>query len=393
VTPKLQEFEQYRSALHFDLVNEMLDMIVPGIEKARRPKPISIQGSSVALYEAIFTAFRAKLQGLMGSDEFEGLVGKLLDPSSYHVTPGPPSEVVFTPGVLEAFHRAADAQLGRPFASDLAENVRAAVAAIYLSGRESAARQLRAPAGSITGENRSAIRVLGQQTLFWIGEAYDDVIRRTINQTIAGVVARGLPPREGAVALKLALGETFERSDAYWYVVAHAAMGRAANYGALSRYVEAEIESYEWISVIDASTTAVCLYMDGRVFNVVPASGVMNSVLQANTPGVVRTAHPWLRFDRKRALDGKNAIWFRTTRDGLAPDDPADDLRTRSYLPDSGFDFTNGAFAPKGDPGDRSVNVTLEQLGKILPPLHGRCRSDTVVSAASVDSYLGRGEK
>ncbi len=367
---------------------------MPGADfvKARRRKPVTIQGSAVELFEGIFMAFRRHLRDLFGSEPFDASINTLLDPKSYRIEEGPPRRVVIEPAALEAFHRVANAELGEPLAKDLVSNVLEAVSTLYFAGREVATRRIggRRVAPPISDDSRSAIQALQKHTLFWIGNAYNQTISRAVNNTIEEVVRQGLDPVVGRDALKAKLGDTFSRTDAYWYVLAHAAMGRASNYGAVSRLREAEVSSYEFVAVIDEVTTPICRYMNGRVFRVNKAAEVVDEIMKADSPGVVRTRHAWLRFDRRRAAAGRDAIWFRTTDDGLPPDDPADDLSTRLYLPDSAFSLAGDHWEPRGSPKDKAVNVTLEQLGRVLPPLHGRCRSDVVISGEAVADYVGR---
>lgn len=372
-------------------IDEVLRLVLPGAILKQgdpdSPPTVPIVASGQQLFEMIRGEFAERSRRLLDDPAWGAALLRLLQPDSFSVS-GDPPRVAFDPAALAAFHAAADASLGRPLADQLEGEVGAAISGIYLSARRATSSQLGEVAGSPSHRDATAIGVLARDSLFWIGGAYSSSISRRINAVVASAVAEGLSPGETADGLRASLGQEFQRSDDYWYIVAQAAAGRAANFGRINRFRDFEIDTYEFVAIIDASTTPACRYLDGRVFRVERAAEIVDSVMAATEPGQVRTRQRWVSFDRELAASGGDALWFRDTPDGLPPVDPAMDAPTRRYLPDSGFDLRGDEWLPRGDARDGSVNLSLEQLGTVLPPLHARCRSDVVISQQSVDDYL-----
>lgn len=117
------------------------------------------------------------------------------------------------------------------------------------------------------------------------------------------------------------------RSVPYWKLVANAAASRGYHYGYLKAAALRGVTGYRFVAVLDSRTSDVCRYMNGRVFNVAKAVSLMERVAGAENIEQVKTEMPWRPF---KDIDG---------------------LDTEA----------------------------LQELGVMVPPLHGNCRSTLVI--------------
>jgi len=111
-------------------------------------------------------------------------------------------------------------------------------------------------------------------------------------------------------------------STPYWRVVANASMSRGYHYGLVKAGQYAGKSGYVYNAVLDEKTSEVCQTLDGKVFWIADAVNLMEKVASAD-PQDVKRITPWLKASE---VVGKS-------------------------------------------------NDDLRQLGVIVPPLHGNCRS------------------
>jgi hypothetical protein len=144
-----------------------------------------------------------------------------------------------------------------------------------------------------------ARKVLQQDTMFWVGSAWDRQLGGTIADAIREtVIEKGLGRVEAGEELQRIMSDEFPgRSLDYWTTVASAGVVRARSFGSVESFVQAEAETYQIIEVDDARTCATCAYMNGRIFTVDSAVRVRNAWLSAEDPEAAKAAQPWVTHD------------------------------------------------------------------------------------------------
>lgn len=148
--------------------------------------------------------------------------------------------------------------------------------------------------------------------------------------------------------------QQFNRSRAYWDMVASAFANRARTYANLSTFQEAGVTTYTFESVLDSRTSEVCRFMHGRRFSVQSAMNRFMATESNDDPESVKDEQPWLRVSGGQ-------IWY-----------PSGDDRVRVadvVKPGAGKEDEVGAYA-RG-----MSDQKLAMRGIMMPPLHGRCRS------------------
>lgn len=117
------------------------------------------------------------------------------------------------------------------------------------------------------------------------------------------------------------------KSVPYWNVVANAAASRAYHYGLLRSGQFAGRTTFRFDAVMDKRTSAICRSMNGRQWTISRGLDLMVRVAEAEHPEDVKTISPWVK---------------------------ASDI-------------------------DGYSDEELANMGVMVPPLHGRCRSTLVL--------------
>lgn len=193
--------------------------------------------------------------------------------------------------------------MGPDFASLTKEEATRLVGTAYLLGRKVTAQAIGLkPKLAIIDEAARAI--LTDHTVFWIGQHYD----AALGGEIAGIVRElalesGLGRVEVGRRLKEALGGVFPKSDVYWRGLAATTVTRARALGAVQSLVEAEVEEYEIMAMLDERTCELCTHLNGKVFRTEHAVALRDALLEANTPEDVKRIHPWRTFKEIKDWD------------------------------------------------------------------------------------------
>lgn len=184
------------------------------------------------------------------------------------------------------------------------------------------------PVAQFTVKDEQAAAWLKRDSLFWVGDSWDQRLGQRISKATRESLAEG--PSRDAVAAKLKERLTqFERPDSYWRLVGGAAIVRARSYGAVIRMQHSGVATFRFVAVMDERTSPICREMNGRIFTIEQASTHIERVTGATSPEAVKTTSPWV---------------------------PPSQVMGKSP-------------------------VELAAMGVILPPLHGNCRSKVVAES------------
>lgn len=245
-----------------------------------------------------------------------------------------------------------EGRLGKTFAESLATPLISIHEAAYLMGMQAAA-----PAGVAIDwrlQDLKSVNVLQKNTTFWVGEHFGDHVQGPIEEVLRGFFEGGQDRAIVADNLKTAFQGVFERSNAYWDLLADHTCTKVREIGRVSGYEQAGIEYVQFRAHLDERTTAICRSMHGRIIAVQDTRRQVDNYLAAcatKDKTKIKNAWPWVSDRQAGKLAGK---------------------KTSEIV--------------KG-------NVSL-------PPLHARCRSITVAwfepaEPASLDygEAMGRDQK
>lgn len=191
-----------------------------------------------------------------------------------------------------------------------------------------------------------------------------EVLSIKARDEIAKGLERGLSTDSIAENLDALFKNDIPQPLSYWGVVANAFVGQARTTSQISSYEEAGIQTYEIVAVIDEVTTDICRFMDGKVFEVSAARGLLDSLQELDDPEDVKYANPWVR--KGRDPDGEGLRLFVPTADGKGV--------TIAKIERSGV----GTKDDRGSFTGAKSEADLVALGIPVPPFHGHCRTTIV---------------
>jgi hypothetical protein len=160
--------------------------------------------------------------------------------------------------------------------------------------------------------DRKTINSLSRQSVYWVGQYWNNQVSDEIKQTLADALEQGLSREEAAALLDEKFGPLVDKSMSYWEGFANQTVTRAREFGHTEAYVNGGIEYLEVRAVIDSRTTEICLRMHGRMIPVANAVKLRDAMINAKDPKDVMQIAPWVQGDE---IKGKKSSKLPT---GLA---------------------------------------------------------------------------
>lgn len=152
-------------------------------------------------------------------------------------------------------------------------------------------------------------------------------------------------------------------SESYWETIASIHTTRSRSWGQLRSFEDAEIDAYEWESVLDEVTSEQCRFLHGKRFDVKKTVKRFEEVEDAGQTKAIEKLQPWIRLGK--TPDGGQVLYV---------DQGGGKRRRIANVDEGGYGEADkiGRYS-----GDVSTAV-LQKLGVTAPPAHPRCRSTLV---------------
>lgn len=259
-------------------------------------------------------------------------------------------------GASDGMKRARDAAVGV---------IGPAAGEVFESTREHSRAVQRLPIGrELNAMDRRAVEQVTRSQANFIstenGKRLDEM-----SDSARRIVASGLERGLGREDISAELAEFFEsllvvRPAHYWDVIAAAFVGSSRSYSQLSTYVEADVQRYTLVAVLDEATTEICRLMDGKSFEVSAGLSVVERVLES--PEGVKSIAPWVRTGVDE--DGKPFLYVKR----------GDEVERVASVDEPGI----GVRDRRGSYSDVLDEDAMARAGVCLPPFHGLCRTTTI---------------
>ncbi len=151
--------------------------------------------------------------------------------------------------------------------------------------------------------DQKAVEALSDQTNFWLGEMYGANVDAAIKDAVQPAVLAGLGRADAGKRVRESVEsklKTFSTPQGFRGTAVQYFEGVSANattYGRVAGHLrgfsEAGITRYTLSNPNDDRTSQICIFMDGKVFEVRDGMNNLARVLEARTPNEVRAVHPW----------------------------------------------------------------------------------------------------
>lgn len=151
-----------------------------------------------------------------------------------------------------------------------------------------------------TGLDERAIESVLKSFFYWIGDTYNRSLSDRINDIAKRILNSGLGEKDMADVFYDELGDEYGKSRHYFTILASNVANASRVYGALNTYYEYEVEEWEYLAILDDRTTEICEYLDGSIYSVERAIGVIKDILNADDPDDIKSIKPFLSWDDER---------------------------------------------------------------------------------------------
>lgn len=176
--------------------------------------------------------------------------------------------------------------------------------------------------------DKRAIAFIENNGVYWLGEHYSSAIAEKVAETGKTVLEMGLGTKDFTEMLESQLSTVLDITDyKYWDITAESLLVRSKAFGNVFGMEEVGVKEYTIFAMGDEKTCPVCQELDGRSFSVTAAADVCRNVLELTDLEDVKNALPW------------------------------------TSTPPIGVS-----------------SAKLISQGRMLPPIHGHCRCDVVIS-------------
>ena len=303
------------------ILQKVLKLTKPSVQILKQldePTPFELDW-----FETVFREFKKSVRDANLPREIDILLGKV------RVVNGVP---IFPEAALTTFNDTMAATLGVNFALAAVEKAQIIMAEMYAVAAEASAAAL-AITPALTAVDLATIEFLKNVDIHFLGSMYDKLIRIRINEIAAEVLIEGFGEAELARRLHLEFGTLILKTgETGINTIANDTINRARNYSRINQYSKVGIETYEFVAILDEKTSPICRFMNGRVFTVESAKGLVDDTLNFgevtdSTENKFKQIRPWGNVDTKRFKLGQNAIFIKDGRG------------KKSFLPDSGFNI------------------------------------------------------
>lgn len=145
-------------------------------------------------------------------------------------------------------------------------------------------------------ESPSAKRVLESSVAslgYYVNRYYPETLLPSLRNSLAQIVsATSVTDVVDAAKVAVAVDKAFTVKG-YWQILSSAAVSRVYHYGYLKTAQLNGKRAYRWHTVVDSSTSDVCLGLHGQEFWIADAVNMLESVAMTDDPEAATKLMPW----------------------------------------------------------------------------------------------------
>ena len=189
---------------------------------------------------------------------------------------------------------------------DLVKRVGRGASSAYKTSRKGFANEIGIGADFNLVDKETQINLAKTQT-WWVGNHYDQNLREDILETVdQTLITEGLGRREAGIALagKLVKKLGVAANLPYFEGLAATVRGQAQSFASIESMVQAKVQRYEIIAVMDARTSDICRQLNGTIFEVPQGVALRDQLNRTKTPLGVKRVMPWIKVPQFKSITG-----------------------------------------------------------------------------------------
>ena len=226
------------------------------------------------------------------------------------------AEGAITPERLDRALAALESNLGPAFAGDLRKNIEDSVQVAY-GAQAQRTRRVQADALVFNQVDNESMRFMKDYHIWWSGNAYDLNSAEEFRAVGEKAMVAGLGGDEIGDLFATKFQGDQKKTLAYWTGFGQNIVTQSRVWSDISSFQQAGITQYKIDAVLDDRTSKICRRLDGEVFNVSEAVQLRTSMMEADSPGQVKTIAPWFK---PKDLEGLAVLPLATALPPYHPD-------------------------------------------------------------------------
>lgn len=147
-----------------------------------------------------------------------------------------------------------------------------------------------------------AVTALFEQFNFWIGNYYGEQVQSEIKETLKGYFDADKTIEEVALEFSKKFEKYSENGMEYFEGLAEHTSNRVRAIGQVTAMERAGVDSYQIISIIDARTSEICKFMDGKIFDLSRATDYREKILSLKNPKEIKDYSKWITPKELQAI-------------------------------------------------------------------------------------------
>ena len=173
---------------------------------------------------------------------------------------------------------------------------------------------------SLTSKDRVFVSRVSKSRAWFVknhGKVIDEAYREKAAGIISSGAEAGLSDKQVSKELARVLNnKAIQQSEAYYRVVANAAMNRSRTWASLQSYDEAGIRGYTYAATLDEVTTDQCRFLHGKEYIVRDGIALMEKTEQdaLDKPEAVKDVTPWMTTIKDKKTGNKFLAFKRGNR-------------------------------------------------------------------------------
>ncbi len=197
-------------------------------------------------------------------------------------------------------------RLGKDFQTVVTDDVNTLTKEILKLGKNEVLKPLDIKL-SFNVKDVEASKILADQNLFWIGNHYDDNLKKKFDDLTSSYFDGDKTIKQIADDFEKNFGKLTDQGQQYFYDLAEHQTNTVRELGKVNGFEQAGVDYYEVRAIMDDRTSEICQRMNGTIFPVERSIEYRDNILSLTNPDDIKEASPWLNAEQVAQLPENDA--------------------------------------------------------------------------------------